>query len=461
MLGLGCAAQFMVVLDVSVVNVAVPAIQRSLGFDEADLQWVASAYALTFAGFLLLGGRLADVFGRRRVFVAGLAAFSLASLAGGLASTQGVLIAARAAQGLGAAVLAPATLTVLTTTFAEGARRTRALAIWTAVSLAGGASGNLIGGVITQYLSWRWILLVNLPIGALVIALALRFLADAHRRGQGARVDVAGAALVTTGLVSLTYGLTQVQERGWFSPVVGTAVGLGILLLAVFAIVEVRYASAPLLPARLLRHRSVALGNALVLLTAAGFQIPMWYFLTLYMQNVLHYGPLRAGLGFLPHTVLTLLIGLRCTPRLMERIDARPLIIVGALVAAGGFLWQSAVGEGAHYASAILGPAVLISLGGGLLNTPLTALVTSGVDAREAGAASGLMNTTKQVGGVLGLALLLTTTASPGRSAHELAAGYGRAFLLIAVVLTAVAVLALALPVRRGPNGERNSARCA
>lgn len=458
-LGLACAAQFMVVLDVSVVNVALPAIQRSLGFHEADLQWVASAYALTFAGLLLLGGRLADILGRRRVFVAGLAAFSLASLAGGLAASPGVLIAARAAQGLGAAVLAPATLTVLTTTFAEGARRTRALAIWTAVSLAVGAAGNLICGVITQYLSWRWILLVNLPIGALGIALAICFLAGADGQERGARVDVAGAALVTTGLGSLTYGLTLVPERGWASPVVWAAVGLGVLLLAGFTVVEARCASVPLLPAGLLRRRSIALGNALVLLTAAGFQIPMWYFLTLYMQNVLNYGPLQAGLGFLPHTVLALLIGLRLTPRLMERVHARSLIVAGALVAAVGFLWQSGMGEGGHYGVTVLGPAVLISLGGGLLNTPLTSVVTSGVDERDAGAASGLLNTTKQVGGVLGLAFLITATASPGLTTKELAADYAHAFLLIACGLVAVAALALALPVHR--RGARSLRSCS
>lgn len=449
MLGLACAAQFMVVLDVSVVNVAVPSIQRAFGFDQADLQWVASAYALVFAGFLLLGGRLADLYGRRQAFVGGLALFSVASLAGGLASTQGMLIAARAAQGLGAAVLAPATLTVLTATFAEGPRRTRALATWTAMSLAGGAAGNLIGGVITQYLSWRWILLINVPIGAVAIVLAARFLTGEHRRGQRGRVDVPGAVLATTSLAALTYGLTQTGTSGWNNPVTLVAVPLGLLALAAFVMIETRFASAPLLPTRLLRIRAVALGNVLMLLTAAGFQIPMWYFLTLYMQNVLHYGALQAGAGFLPHTVLTLVIGLRVTPWLMKHVHSRALISVGALIAGMGFVWQSGISPSSAYLSGILGPAVLISVGGGLLNTPLTTTVTSDVSKTDAGAASGLMNTTKQIGGVLGLAVLLTIAGSHTNTSETLTMGYSHAFLAVAVVLTVVSALALMLPTRR------------
>ena len=441
-LGLACAAQFMVVLDVSVVNVALPSIQTTLGFDPVALQWVASGYALVFAGFLLLGGRLADLHGRRRIFLLGLALFTAASLVGGSAGTPGTLVAARAAQGLGAAVLAPATLTILTTTFPEGPRRTRALAIWTAVSLVGGATGNLVGGALTQFLGWRWILLINVPIGAAAILLAVRCLGAGHRRNGKSRLDVRGAVLATVGLTTLTYGVTRAQTGGWGDPAVVGVVLLGLAALAVFIFVEARVARAPLIPPRLFRMPAVARGNVLMLLAGAAFQIPMWYFLTLYMQNVLHYDALRTGLAFLPHTVLMLVVGLHVTPRLMTLVDTRTLVTAGALIAAGGFWWQSRVTPDSGYVSGILGPAVLMSVGGGLLNTPLTATVTSGVDPADAGAASGLMNTTKQFGGALGLAGLLTTFGTT-------TAGYGRVFLAVAVLMVVVAVLARTLPPRR------------
>ncbi len=448
MLALACAGQFMVVLDVSVVNVALPSIQAALGFGPASLQWVATAYTLTFAGFLLLGGRLADLYGRRRVFVAGLALFSAASLAGGLASAPGMLIAARAAQGLGAAVLAPATLTVLTTTFAEGPRRTRALATWTAVSVVGGAAGNLIGGVLTQYLGWRAILLVNVPVGALAIVLAARYLTADHRRGTRHGLDVPGAVLATVGLASVTYGIARAQTHGWSDPVTVTALAVGVVALVAFVVVEARFARAPLVPPRLFRLRAISAGNVVMLLAGASFQVPMWYFLTLSMQHVLGYTALQTGLGFLPHTVVTI-IAVRLAPRIMQHIDSRTLIVVGALVAAAGFWWQSHITPDSGYLAGILGPAIVFSTGGGLLNTPLTAMVTSGVSASDAGAASGLMNTAKQAGGALGLAVLVAVAAGNGHTPQALAADYGRAFLAIAVILVAVAVVALTLPARR------------
>ncbi|WP_116114467.1 MFS transporter [Amycolatopsis ruanii] len=448
-LALVCAAQFMVVLDVSVINVALPSVQRALGFGEAGLPWVVNAYTLTFAGFLLLGGRLADVFGRRRVFVAGLALFAGASLAGGLANSASLLIAARAAQGLGAAVLAPATLTVLTTTFPEGAARTRALAAWTAVGLAGGTAGNLVGGVLTEYLSWRWVLLINVPLGAVAILLAARFL-PAGDRGPGQRLDVTGAVLATAGLGALTYGIGEARTHGWGAPVPSTALAAGAVAILVFVVVEARFARVPLIPLSLFRSRAIPVGNVAMLLAGACLN-PMWYFLTLSMQESLHYSPLQTGLGFLPHTLVTIAVGMRVTPWLMRHVDARVLVFAGALIAAAGFWWQSRMTAESGYAAGVLGPAIVFSVGSGLLNTPLTTTVTSGVDPAHAGAASGLMNTTKQFGGALGLAVLVTLTGTPDT-------GYGRAFLAIAAILVVVAALALALP-RRGqsvPEPHRN-----
>ncbi|WP_034519231.1 MFS transporter [Actinomadura rifamycini] len=435
-LALACAAQFMVVLDVSVVNVALPAVQDDLGFTDAGLPWVAGAYTLAFAGFLLLGGRLADLAGAGRVLLLGLLLFCLPSLVGGLAATPGLLVAARAAQGIGAAVLAPATLTAITTTIPEGPRRTRALAVWTAVGLVGGASGNLVGGLLTEALSWRWILLVNVPVGLAAAVLARRV--PDGRRARARRLDVPGAAVATAGLTLLAFGIMQAETRGWTDARTAGALAAAAVLLAVLARVEAR-AADPLVPPRLLRSRAIGLGNVLMLLAGACFAVPMWYFLTLYMQDVLGFSALETGLGFLPHTLLTMLVGLRVTPRLMRRLDDRVLVAAGAAAAAAGFLWQAAAAGGdPSYVRGVLGPAVLVSVGGGLLNTPLTATVTAGAAGGDAGAASGLMNTAKQVGGAVGLAALAAATTT-----------YGAAFLAMAAMLAVVAVASLALPARR------------
>lgn len=430
-LALACTAQFMVVLDVSVVNVALPSVQADLAIAPADLQWIVNAYALTFGGLLLLGGRLADLYGLRRTVIAGLALFTLASLAGGLAEDPWTLIAARAFQGAGAAVLAPATLTMLTTTFDEDLRP-RVLAAWTAMGLAGGTAGNLIGGVLTDALSWRWVLLINVPVGALAL-LPTRLLANV--RSKGRRLDVPGATLATAGVAALTYGIT----RDWNAP----ALTCGIAALVAFTVLQSR-SRTPLLPLRLLRIRTVAVGNVTMLLAGACLN-PMWFFLTLSMQNVLHYSPLQTGLAFLPHTLLTMAVALHVTPRLMERTAGRTLIVTGALIAAAGFLWQSRLAPGDGYLTGILGPAVLISAGAGLLNTPLTNAVTTGVPAHDAGAASGLMNTTKQTGAALGLAALVTLTTTNGH-----------AFTAIAVLLVAAALTACGLPSTTRRHQGRN-----
>ncbi|WP_309138548.1 MFS transporter [Nocardia cyriacigeorgica] len=441
LLSVVCAAQFMVVLDISVVNVALPSMRTSLGFTDTGLAWAVNAYALVFAGLLLVGGRLADLFGRKRVFLAGLLVFTVASLVGGLASTPGWLIGARAVQGVGAAVLAPATLTILTTTFTEGPRRTRALAVWTALGLAGGTAGNLLGGVLTEFASWRATLLINVPVGVLALAVAVAVIAPDSAHHSRVRLDVVGAVLVTCGLAAIAYGFGESATSGWSAPVTMLALATGAALMAVFILVETRWVQSPLIPLSLLRIRSVALGNVAMLLAGACLS-PMWFFLTLSMQNVLGYTPMQTGLAFLPHTLVTIAVGTQVTPWLMRRVEARVLIAAGAMPAAAGFAWQAQLGPDSTYLTGIAGPALVFSIGAGLLNTPLTAAVTAGIPLADAGAASGLMNTTKQIGAALGLAALITASAGS-------ADGYERAFLLIAAAMIVVAATAVGLPAHR------------
>lgn len=435
-----CAAQFMVVLDISVVNVALPSMRMSLGFTETGLAWVVNAYALVFAGLLLVGGRLADLYGRKRVFLAGLLVFTIASAVGGLASTPGWLIGARAAQGVGAAVLAPATLTILTTSFPEGTRRTKALALWTALGSAGGTAGNLLGGVLTEFASWRATLLINLPIGVLALMVAAGAISADSAPRPRVRLDVLGAVLVTCGLAAIAYGLGEATARGWSAPVTVAALTTGAALAIAFVIAETRWARFPLITFRLLRIRSVAVGNVAMLLAGACLN-PMWFFLTMSMQDDLGYTPMQTGLAFLPHTLVTIAVGTQVTPWLMCRADARILIACGALLAAAGFGWQAQLVPDSTYLTGILGPAVVFSIGAGMLSTPLTAATTAGVPIADAGAASGLMNTTKQVGATLGLAALITATDS--------AAGYDRTFCLIAAAMIVVAGISGGLPAHR------------
>ncbi|MGY1436174.1 MFS transporter [Streptomyces reniochalinae] len=434
----------MVVLDVSVVNVALPAVREALGFTTSSgLSWVATAYALAFAGLLLPGARLADLRGHRHVFTAGLALFTLASLAGGLATSPGTLIAARAAQGLGAAVLAPATLTVLTTTFTEGPRRTRALAVWTAVSSVGGAAGNLLGGVLTQAFSWRAVLLVNVPLGCAALLLVRVLPQSGLPRGRARpRLDLPGALAATVGMTALTYGVSRTQDGSWSDPATLWALTGGAAALLLLVAVETRWASRPLIPPSLLRRRTVAVGNTIVLLAGACLQIPVWYFLTFFMQDTLGYSALGTGLGFLPHTLIGAAAGVWVTPRLMRRFAHRTLILTGAVLCGAGFWWQSTASAGSGYLFGVLGPAVVFSLGAAVFVTPATAVVTSGVPTGDAGAASGLMNTAKQFGGALGLAAL-SAVAGPDGTAH------GRVFATMTGVLAGIVLLALALPRER------------
>jgi EmrB/QacA subfamily drug resistance transporter len=466
-LALVCLGQFMVLLDVSIVNVALPSIRTSLGFSQTGLQWVVNAYTLTFAGFLLLGGRAADLFGRRRIFILGLAMFSLASLVGGFAQNQGTLIAARAIQGLGGAVLSPATLTILTTTFAEGRARSRALGIWSAVAGAGGATGALLGGILTNYLSWRWILFVNVPIGIAALVAARAFLVESRNEGEDRSLDLAGAITVTAGLVALVYAIVRTDQYAWTSWQTVSTLAVSASLLGLFLFIEARVARHPLMPLQLFKLRSVA-GANVVMLFIAGAMFAMWFFLSLYMQNVLGFSPLTAGLGFLPQTA-AIVVGAAVSSRLVTRLGPRPLLVVGTAMSAGGLLWLSQISATGSYLSDLLVPSVIITLGLGLSFTPVTVAATAGVPGHEAGLASGLVNTTRQVGGSVGLAALATvaadrtriyfahalaTTGHPSRAlaGQALTAGFGRAFAVSAGIAF-LGTLATALVPSIGTRG--------
>jgi EmrB/QacA subfamily drug resistance transporter len=407
---LSCLAQFMVILDVSVVNVALPSIHNGLHFSEANLQWVVNAYTVTFAGFLLLGGRAADLLGRRRVFVWGLVLFALASLAGGLSNSQGLLIAARAAQGLGGAVIAPASLSILTTTFTKPAERNRAVGIWGAMGGAGGATGALLGGILTSALSWRWILFINVPIGLIAAVVTQRLVAEG-RNEQGTRnFDLSGAITATAGLSLLVLGIVRTDATGWGSAQTLALIGSGIALLLVFVAIEGRFAKAPLMPLRIYKSRTLSTANLITLLTG-GATFGMWFFVTLYLQQVLGYSPIRAGLTFLPMTLL-IVFGSTFASRAVTRIGAKPLLIAGMVSQTIGLLLFTRVSVGGTYLGEILAPSLLVALGIGLAFVPATISAVAGVAPQEAGLASGLVNTSRLFGGALGLAVLAAIAAA-------------------------------------------------
>ncbi|MGW0701285.1 MFS transporter [Streptomyces sp. NPDC002867] len=437
-----CAGQFLVVLDVSVVNVALPSMRADLGLSATGLQWVLNAYSIAFAGFMLLGGRAADIFGRKRMFLVGLGLFTAASLAGGLAQEGWQLLAARAVQGLGAAVLAPATLTLVTAAVPPGPARTRAIGTWSAVGAAGGAAGGLVGGVLTDLLSWRWVLLINVPVGVLVLACAVAWLSES-RVAEGRRLDLPGAVLVTGGLAAVAYGIVQTEESGWAES--GTLIPLfgGLVLLGLFVAVEARTA-APLMPLKVFRSRAVSAANVAMTVTGS-VSFAMWFFMTVYAQNVLGYTPLEAGLALIPSS-LSIVIGSKLAPRLMVRAGARNVAVLGALIAATGFGWQSTMGADGSYLTTIALPGVLMMTGVGLVATPLASLATSGAAPGDAGLVSGLVNTSRTMGGALGLAILSTAAASRtggATTAEALTSGYALAFRTGTGVLLGAALLML------------------
>jgi EmrB/QacA subfamily drug resistance transporter len=409
---LACLAQFMVILDVSVVNVALPAIRGGLHFTEQDLQWVVNAYTVTFAGFLLLGGRAADLLGRRRVFVAGLVLFALSSLAGGMADSQGTLIAARAAQGIGGAVIAPASLSILTTTFAEGPARNRAVGIWGAMGGIGGSTGVILGGILTDALNWRWILFINVPIGLGAALLARRLItADAPFSPERERnFDLAGAISATAGLSLLVLGIVRTSSTGWGATSTLGFMGAGLVLLAVFLGIEGRLAKAPLMPLRIYRSRTLTSANLVVLLLG-GATFGMWFFMSLYLQEVRGYSPLRAGFSFLPMT-LCIVAGSVLASRAVARIGAKPLLVAGMVAVTAGLVLFTDLAANGSYLGDVLAPSLLAAIGIGLAFVPATISAVAGVASDEAGLASGLVNTARLFGGALGLAILATIATS-------------------------------------------------
>jgi EmrB/QacA subfamily drug resistance transporter len=447
-----CIAQFMVVLDVAIVNVALPQMRDSLGLSVAGQQWVVNAYTLTFAGFLMLGGRAADLFGRRRVFMIGLGVFTICSLIGGMAQSGSWLIAARAAQGIGGAILAPATLSILVTTFTDPGERRRALGAWSATAASGAAVGVLAGGVLTSLLNWRWVLFVNVPIGIVLMIGAWVALPRTEELGPKKALDILGAVTVTGGLAVLVYGIVSTNEHPWGSvTTIGTLV-IGVALLAIFFVNEARFARDPLIPLSIFRRRSLSVANGIAVTIGAGL-FGTYFFLSLYLQDVDGYSALRTGLAFLPTGICTL-VGALVGTRLVQVIGARRQLVLGPGLAAVGLFWLSSVGAGDSYLTHVLGPVILIGLGIGMSFVPMTLSATTGVPPHEAGLASGLINTTRQVGGALGLAVMATiaTTiathhlAGSHNVAASLTAGYRAAFVIAGGGLAVGALLALALP---------------
>jgi EmrB/QacA subfamily drug resistance transporter len=442
-----CAAQFMVVLDVTIVNVALPKMRSSLGLSATGQQWVINAYTLTFAGFLLLGGRAADLFGRRRVFMLGLGLFTVCSLLGGLAQNGATLIAARAMQGVGGAILAPATLSLITTTFTDPARRRRALGAWSATAASGAAAGVLTGGILTDLLDWRWVLFVNVPIGVVLMAAAAVSLTESKSETRPS-LDVAGAVTVTGGLALLVYGIVSTDTRSWGSTVTILTLLASAVLLAAFVFIESRIAAHPLVPLRVFRRRSISAANGIAVTIGAAL-FGMYFFLSLYLQQANGYSPLKAGVAFLP-AALSTMCGALVGTRLVTRLGAQRQLVIGPALAAAGLLWLSQLSAGDGYFAHVFGPLVLTGVGLGLAFVPMTIAATADVPVHEAGLASGLINTTRQIGGAVGLAVMATVAAG----ASSATAGYDRAFAISAAALAIGAVLALALPAK--PKPERH-----
>src|SRR4051794_21349129 len=454
------ATQFMLIIDVSIVNVALPTIERELDFTDSSLQWVASAYALTFGGFLLLGGRMADLLGRRRLFMIGLAVFTVASLACGFANTNNLLIAARAVQGLGGAMIAPAALSILSTTFAEGEERNKALAVWGAVSGAGGAVGVLLGGVLTEYVGWEWVFFVNVPIGLAAILLAPRLLRESRVEDAIRSFDVLGAFTVTASLSLLVYTVVKTDQYHWFS---GRTLGffaISAVLMVAFLINE-RRAANPLLPLSIFKLPTIVGANVVGFMLGAAI-FAMFFLLALYMQGAagLGYSPIRSGLGYLL-VACTIIVSAGASQALVGRLGVRTVLLTGLVLLTLGLLFFSRVSPHGSYLSDLAPGFILAGVGLGFAFIPVTIAALMGISDDEAGLASGLINTSQQIGGAVGVALLATVFTS--RTAEQIHAGVAqdvaytdglsRAFL-VGAVMTLLGLVAAVVLIRGGKPAE-------
>ncbi len=418
-LALLCFAQFIVVLDASIINVALPSIGDALDFSQENLAWVVNAYVLTFGGFLLLGGRMADLLGRRRVFIGGLLLVAAASLAAGFAATEGQLIAARAAQGLGAAIISPSALSIVTTTFRDGAERNKALGAWGAVAGAGGAAGVLFGGILTDGLGWEWVLWVNVPVALIALAFTPGLIPESRSESATRHFDAAGAVSITAGLTVLAYALLDASNSGWGSTKIVSLLAVAVALIGAFVVIEQR-SKAPLVPFRIFRLRTLTGANIVGILLGASL-FSMFYFISLYMQQVLGYSPIHAGLSYLPLAV-TIIIAAGIGGQLVTRFGFKPILAAGMLSVSAGLVWFSQVSVGGGFLTDIVGASLLAAIGLGFGFVTSTIAAVSGVDQREQGLASGLINTSQQIGGALGLAVLSTIATS--RTDDVMASGH-------------------------------------
>ncbi|MEJ7569453.1 MAG: MFS transporter [Gaiellaceae bacterium] len=454
-----CIAQFMVILDATVVNVALPSIQNDLDMSPSELQWVVNSYTLIFGGFLLLGGRAGDLIGRKRLFLAGIVVFTVASLLNGLATSSEFLILARGLQGLGAALVSPAALSIVTTTFAEGTERTKAMGVWSAIAAGGGAVGLLLGGVLTDLFSWPWIFFVNLPVGIAAFFLSLRYVPESKDEESHQAFDIAGAVTVTAGLIALVYGIVKAEEKGWLSAHTLGFGALALVLLTAFVLIE-RRSAEPLVRLGIFLQRTIRSANLVMLLVASGL-FAMFYFNSLYLQRVLEYSPIEAGLAFVPFT-LGIVIGAGLSQFLVRAIGLRSVGIAGMVLGTIGMLLFLRLDLGGDYLTDLLPGIMLISIGMGMTFVPVTLIATSGISPGDAGLASGLLNTSQQIGGALGLAILstLATAETTGaldglgreptaaENASALVDGFHIAYIAGAAFLAAGAIL-LALMLKR------------
>jgi EmrB/QacA subfamily drug resistance transporter len=465
-LALLATAQFVIVLDASIVNVALPSIGKDLNFSQDNLSWVVNAYTLTFGGFLLLGGRLADLLGRRRLFISGLILFALASLAGGLAQSELWLIVARGVQGLGAALVSPAALSIVTTTFKEGAERNTALGVWGAVAGSGGAAGVLLGGMLTEWAGWEWVLFVNVPIGLIAAFIAPRLLRESRDEQAMRHFDVLGAVTVTAGLAIGVYALVDAANAGWTSAQTLSLGAVSIALLAAFVVVE-QHSRQPLVPFSIFRLRSLRGSNVVGLLIGMSL-FAMFFFISLYLQQVLGYSALKTGLAYLP-LALFIIVSAGVASQLVTKVGFKPTLIAGLLFVTAGLLWFSRVSEpGGSYVGDVLFPSLLAAIGLGLAFVSVTIGAVTGTKPDEAGLASGLINTSQQVGGALGLAILSsiansrTATVTSGGEHNPLVAlteGFQTAFLIGACFAATGAILAAVLISSRDSREQVEAAK--